>query len=56
MKRVKRKKLLKPNDREVAAIAQFHTGAGPMDDKRKNAKLRRLADKLEERRSRRYEE
>jgi hypothetical protein len=50
VKTVKKRKWLKPNDREVVALAQFRTGAGPMDEKRKNVKRRRMEYKLEERR------
>jgi hypothetical protein len=47
----RKNKIIKPNDRQVVAIAQFHTGAGPMKDKRKDPKRRRLRSRLEERRS-----
>lgn len=46
-----RKPPLKPNDREVVAQAQFRTGAGPMQDKRKDPKNRRMESRLEERRA-----
>ena len=42
------KKPIKPNDREVAALAQFRPGAGPMRDRRKDPKRRRMNDRLEE--------
>ncbi|MBW3625503.1 MAG: hypothetical protein KY468_19070 [Armatimonadetes bacterium] len=45
------KKILKPNDREVVAQAQFRTGAGVMKDKRRDPKHRRREDRLEEKRA-----
>ena len=46
------KRVRKPNDREVVALAQFRTGAGPMDDRAKNPKRRRMQDRLEESKAR----
>jgi len=46
------KKIIKPADRRVVAIAQFHPGAGPMQIKRKDPKKRRMEVRLEERRTR----
>jgi hypothetical protein len=45
------KKVIKPNDREVVALAQFRTGAGPMRDKSRDPKSRRIRDRLEEKRA-----
>ena len=44
------KKILRPHDREVVAQAQFRTGAGPLRDKRRDPKRRRMEDRLEEKR------
>jgi hypothetical protein len=51
MPTTQKKKVLKPNDREVVAQAQFRTGAGPMIDKRKDPKRLRLRNRLEEQRT-----
>ena len=45
------KKILKPNDREVVAQAQFRTGAGPMTEKHRDVKRKRMRDRLEEKRA-----
>ena len=38
----------KPNDRQVIALAQFRTSAGPMRDKHRDPKSRRMRARLEE--------